>query len=146
MSLVAIPTTSQLDEVTQHVVFAAMDLHRAVGRKLSEAAYESGLAHMLRERGFQIERQKPLSLRINNTVWDCGIRVDIVVNECLLVDVQTFESCTHQYDVQMLANLRRLDYRLGLILNFRRARMEDGIRRIVNKFSMSALPKITPVK
>ena len=146
MDVVVTPTAGQLNAVTEQIIGAAMDMHRAIGPGLLESAYEDCLVYELRERGFRVEQQKPLPVVYKGVQLDCGYRLDVVVNECVIVEIKAVEKLTTVHEAQLLSYLRLLNCRVGLLLNFHCTVLKNGIRRIVNDFPFSANSAISAVK
>jgi GxxExxY protein len=146
MNIIVMPTAMQLNAVTEQIIGAAMEVHRGIGPGLLESAYEACLTHELRERGFLVEQQKPLPVIYKGVRLDCGYRLDIVVNESVIVEITAVEKLTTVHDAQLLSYLRLLNCRVGLLLNFHCTMLKNGIRRIVNDFPISANSAISAVK
>jgi GxxExxY protein len=146
MGVVVMPTAGQLNAVTEQIIGAAMEVHRAIGPGLLGSAYEACFVYELRERGFRVEQQKPLPVVYKGVQLDCGYRLDVVVNECVIVEIKAVEKLTTVHEAQLLSYLRLLNCRVGLLLNFHCAMLKNGIRRIVNDFPFSANSAISAVK
>ena len=146
MAVVVMPTAGQMNAITEQIIGAAMEVHRAIGPGLLESAYEVCLVYELRERGYRIEQQKPLPVVYKGVQLDCGYRLDMVVNECVIVEIKAVEKLTTVHEAQLLSYLRLLNCRVGLLLNFHCAMLKNGIRRIVNDFPSSANSAISAVK
>jgi GxxExxY protein len=114
------------------IVDAAISVHKALGPGLLESAYEACLAHELSLRDVVVERQVSLPVIYKGIRIEAGYRLDILVNERVVVEVKAVEHVLPVHSSQLLSYLRLGDYRLGLLLNFNVALMRDGIKRIVN--------------
>jgi len=136
----------QLNAITEQIIGAAMDVHRAIGPGLLESAYEACLAFELRERGHRVEQQKPLPVVYKQVKLDCGYRLDMVVNDLVIVEIKAVERLTSVHEAQLLSYLRLMNCRVGLLLNFHCTMLKHGIRRIVNDFPISANSAISAVK
>lgn len=136
----------QLNAITEQIIGAAMDVHRVIGPGLLESAYEACLAFELRSRGFRVEQQKSLPVVYKEVKLDCGYRLDMVVNDSVIVEVKAVERLNAVHDAQLLSYLRLMDCRVGLLLNFHCTMLKHGIRRIVNDFPVSANSAISAVK
>jgi GxxExxY protein len=123
-----------------------MEVHRALGPGLLESAYEACLVYELRERGFRVEQQKPLPVVYKGVQLDCGYRLDVVVDGCVIVEIKAVEKLVTVHEAQLLSYLRLLDCRVGLLLNFHCTMLKNGIRRIVNEFPSSAISANSAVK
>ena len=124
----------QLSTITEQIIGAAMDVHRVIGPGLLESAYEACLAFELRSHGFRVEQQKPLPVVYKDVKLDCGYRLDIVVNDLVIVEIKAVEKLNSVHEAQLLSYLRLLNFRVSLLLIFPRAMIKHGIRRIVNDF------------
>jgi GxxExxY protein len=123
-----------LNAITEQIIGAAMDVHRVIGPGLLESAYEACLAFELRERGFRVEQQKSLPVIYKQVKIDGGYRLDMVVNDLVIVEVKAVEKLTAVHEAQLPSYLRLLNCWVGLLLNFHCTMLKLGIRRIVNDF------------
>ena len=122
----------RLNELSGLVVDAAVDVHRALGPGLLESAYEACLAFELRERELLVRTQVELPIVYKSIQLDVGYRIDIVVDEAIVVELKTMHKLLPVHEAQLLTHLKLGRYRLGLLLNFYVPLMRDGIKRIVN--------------
>jgi GxxExxY protein len=122
-----------LDEnvVAEEVVDAAFHVHVDLGPGLLESVYESVLARRLVMRGFQIERQKPIPIRIDGISIDEGFRVDLVVNGLVLVELKSAEQPHPVFKKQLRTYLKLSGKKLGLLINFGTELFKDGVSRVV---------------
>jgi len=95
------PTAIQLNAITEQIIGAAMEVHRSIGSGLLESAYEACLAYELRQRGFRVDQQKPLPVVYKGVQLDCGYRLDMVVNECVIVEIKAVERLTTVHNAQL---------------------------------------------
>jgi GxxExxY protein len=123
-----------------------MGVRRAVGPGLLESAYEACLAFELRQRGLKIEQQKPLPVIYKDVKLDCGYRLDIVVDDLVIVEVKALEKVNSVHEARLLSYLRLYECHLGLLLNFHVAMLKHGIRRVVNEFPNSGISASSAVK
>ena len=120
-------------EVTSaEVVDAAFQLHRDLGPGLLESVYEAVLARMLEQRGLTVERQRAVAFDFQGMHFDEGLRVDLLVNGCLVVELKSVEVLSPVHSKQLLTYLRLLNLRLGLLINFGSPTFKEGIKRVVN--------------
>ena len=117
-----------------------------IGPGLLESAYEACLAFELRARGFRVEQQKPLPVVYKQVKLDCGYRLDLVVNELVIVEIKAVEKLNSVHEAQLLSYLRLLNCRVGQLLNFHCTMLKHGIRRIVNDFPISASSALSAVR
>ena len=121
-----------IDQLSNKIIGAAIEVHKTLGPGLLESAYEECMCHELDLRGLSYERQKPLPVFYKGTKLDCGYRLDIVVNEGIILELKSCESIEPIHKAQLLTYLKLSGLKLGLILNFKTPMMKDGIVRIVN--------------
>src|SRR3954447_9062257 len=125
----------RLNGLTDRIIGAAIEVHRALGPGLLESAYESCLFFELNRRGLELERQKPLPLVYNGVRLNCVYRMDLVVAGAVVVEIKSIEAIGRIHEAQMDSYLRIADLRVGLILNFNvKALSFGGIKRRVNGF------------
>jgi GxxExxY protein len=125
----------RLNALTEQIIGAAIDVHRALGPGLLESAYERCLAFELARRGLRIEHQKAIPLVYNGVAVDCAYRADIVVEGEVIVEVKSVERLHSVHEAQMICYLRLADCCVGLIINFNvKVLARQGIQRIVNGF------------
>jgi GxxExxY protein len=101
--------------------------------RLLESVYEVLLADALRERGFSVERQKPIPIRFREKRFDEGFRADLVVGEIVLVELKSLESLARAHKKQVLSYLRLSHLKLGLLINFGGELLKGNIERLVNE-------------
>ena len=121
-----------INELSSKIIGAAIEVHKALGPGLLESAYEECLCHELFLRKVPFERQKPLPLNYKGKQLDCGYRMDLVVEDRIVVELKSCEKIEPIYQAQLLTYLRLLKFNLGLLLNFNVPMMRSGIMRIVN--------------
>jgi hypothetical protein len=121
------------DEIGRLVVDVAVNLHREMGPGLLETVYEVVLAYELRRCGLRVERQLPLPTRYKGLRFDEGFRIDLVVEDKVILELKCVERLNNAHKKQVLTYLRLADKRLGYLLNFGEAVMKHGITRIVNR-------------
>jgi GxxExxY protein len=117
---------------TQAIGFA-LKVHSRFGPGLLESAYRECLAYELQKAGHRVEREKRMPLIYEDVKLDHGYRIDLLVDEKLVIELKNVEAFTDVHFAQVMTYLRVGDYRLGLLLNFKVAHLRDGIRRIANK-------------
>ena len=126
--------------ITETVIAKAIEIHRQLGPGLFEKTYEECLAYELRNEGLVVEQQKHLPLVYRNVQLSDGYRIDMVVNDAVLVELKTVEVITALHTSQILTYLRLSDKRVGLILNFNSVTLRSGIKRVVNLHSKVSAP------
>jgi iron complex transport system substrate-binding protein len=120
------------EELSAIVVDCAYHLHVDLGPGLLESVYEAVLARLLTERGLRVERQKPIAFEYQGIRFDDGLRVDLLVDNRLIVELKSVETLAPVHGKQLLTYLRLLQLPLGLLINFGAATFKEGCRRIVN--------------
>ena len=135
----------RLDSITRRIIGAAIEVHRHLGPGLLESAYETCLAYELREIGLQVEQQKPLPITYKNVKLDCGYRLDLVIEDSVVIEIKAIEKLAPIHDAQLLSYLRIADKRVGLIVNFHVRVLKNGLKRIVNEYPDSAFSAYSAV-
>ena len=120
------------NELTEQVIGAAIEVHRALGPGLLESAYEECLAHELELRGLYFQRQVPLPIIYKSVRLECGYRIDIAVENLIILELKTVEKLLPIHDAQLLTYLKLTNKKLGLLLNFNVPILKEGIKRIAN--------------
>jgi GxxExxY protein len=133
----------RLDQISRRIIGAAIEVHKTVGPGLLESAYQACLAFELRQQGFKVEEQKPLPVVYKNVHLDCGYRLDLVVEDAIIVEIKAVEQLAPIHEAQLLSYLRLSNRRVGLLMNFHSRVLVDGLKRIVNEFPDSALSAAT---
>lgn len=118
--------------LTGAVIDAAMRVHTVLGPGLLESVYEACLAHELENRGLGIERQLALPIRYGDVSIDAGYRIDLLVNERLIVELKAVEKLLPVHQAQLLSYLKLSNRKIGLLLNFNVVHLREGIKRLVN--------------
>jgi len=122
-----------LNELSGIIVDAAIQVHSALGPGLLESAYETCLAaYELRERGLRVRTQVALPVVYKTIRMDVAYRIDMLVEESIVVELKTVSRLLPIHEAQLLTHLKLSDHRLGLLLNFYVPLMRDGIKRMVN--------------
>lgn len=122
----------EINAISGQVVDAAMKVHSALGPRLLESAYEACLDHELRNRGLRTRRQVTLPLSYDGVAVEAGYRIDLLVEEVVVVELKTVAKLTPLHDAQLLSYLKLGGHRVGLLINFHVPRLRDGVRRLAN--------------
>ena len=120
------------DEISRIVVHECIGIHRNLGPGLLESVYETVLAGTLQRQGLKIDRQKPVDIQYDGLRFPAAFRMDLLVEDVLVIEIKSVERLTALHAKQLLTYLRLSDLSLGLLLNFSGETMKEGIRRVVN--------------
>ena len=120
------------NEISEKIIGAAIEVHRTLGPGLLESVYEEALCHEFNLRGIAYQRQKYVPISYKNTVLGTPLRLDLLVEEKVIIDVKAKEQLAPSDKPQLLTYLRLSNLRLGLIINFQVQLLKEGICRIVN--------------
>ncbi|MCA0445275.1 MAG: GxxExxY protein [Bacteroidetes bacterium] len=118
-----------INEITEKVIGFSIDIHRSLGPGLLESAYEECLTYELKNAGFKIERQKPMPLLYKEVKMDCGYRIDLLVENQVIVELKTVESFSKVHEAQILTYMKLSKISIGLLINFNSLILKNGIRR-----------------
>jgi GxxExxY protein len=121
------------EELTERVIGAAIEVHRALGPGLLESAYEECLCHEFHLRGLGFQRQVPLPVEYKGVRLDCGYRIDLVVEDAVVLEIKCVEHTLPVHEAQLLTYLKMTGKRVGLILNFNVAVLARGgiVRKVL---------------
>lgn len=123
-----------IDQVSSDTVGEAIRIHRELGPGLLEAVYETVLAASLERRGYKVARQHPVAIDYDGLHFPAAFRIDLLVDERLIVEIKSVEQMNKAHAKQVLTYLRLMKQPVGLLLNFSGATMKEGIRRLVNDY------------
>ncbi|MGD0397838.1 MAG: GxxExxY protein [Syntrophobacteraceae bacterium] len=118
-----------LNTITERIIEAAIEVHKVLGPGLMESAYEECLCRELALRGIGVERQLPLPVEYKGARLDCAYRVDLLVEQSVVVEIKSVSSIEPIHEAQLLTYLKLGGWKLGLIVNFNVPVLKDGIRR-----------------
>src|SRR5689334_12538537 len=131
MEMIKTAPLIEMNKITGQVVDAAMKVHAALGPGLLENVYENCLAHELSLRGLKVQKQVPIPVVYKETQLEIGFRIDLLVEECLIVELKAVDSILPIHTAQVFTYLRLMNSRIGLLLNFNVVSMKNGIKRII---------------
>ena len=121
----------ETDPLTGNIIGAAIDVHRALGPGLLESAYEAFLLYELRLRRLKVEAQKPLPIFYKDVMLDCGYRLDLVVEDQVIIEIKSVSAIAPIHEAQLLSYLKLYGTcARGLLINFNVKRLVEGIRRM----------------
>jgi GxxExxY protein len=121
----------EINRLTERIIGAAIDVHKALGPGLLESAYETCLSHELNLRNIRFHRQVPLPIVYKGISLDCSYRVDLLVDERVVLEIKSVEQISNIHKAQILTYLRLGGWNIGLILNFNVPLMIKGVYRFV---------------
>ncbi len=128
----------ELNDLTDKIIGAAVEVHRELGPGLLESAYEACLFFELEQGGLKVERQKALPVLYKNIRVDCGYRLDLLIEDKVVVELKSIEALLPIHKAQVISYLKISGCKVGLLINFNVTLLKDGIRRIVNSVPQSA--------
>jgi len=122
----------QDNEITGLIIKQAIVVHNALGPGLLESAYKECLYYKLVQEGLLAEKEKPMPLVFEGVKLECGYRVDILVENKIVIEIKSVEALNDVHLAQTLTYLKLGNYKLGLLINFNVLKLKDGIKRVVN--------------
>jgi GxxExxY protein len=120
------------NELSYKIIGAALELHNTLGPGLLESVYENALAYDLNELGLEVKTQVPMPLVYKEVKQDIGYRIDLLVNNKVIIEIKSVENLAPVHFSQTLTYLKLSDKKLALLINFNTKLLKDGIHRIVN--------------
>jgi len=120
------------NELSTIIIGAAIEVHKQLGPGLLESAYEHCLAYELRLMGLDVKQQVALPIVYKGIKLDAGYRIDLLVEDKVIVEIKAVEVLADIHTAQLLTYLKLKDLKLGLLINFNTVLLKDGIKRIVN--------------
>jgi len=120
------------NQITSEIIGCAINVHRVLGPGLLESAYEECLASELKSVGLKIERQKPVPVFFKEIKLKCGYRIDILVEDQIVVELKSVDQLAPIHEAQMLTYLKFSNKQIGLLINFNVLLLKNGIKRFVH--------------
>lgn len=133
MTTAAIKMARNENELSKIILDAAFRVHSALGPGLLESSYEACLAYELRNEGLNVLTQVPLPLIYREVRLEVGYRLDILVEDLVIVEIKSVDALAPIHQAQVLSHLKLSGKRLGLLINFNVLHLKDGIKRVVNR-------------
>ncbi|MDB5346399.1 MAG: hypothetical protein JWP89_4776 [Schlesneria sp.] len=121
----------EFDELSSRVIGCAIEVHRILGPGLLESAYEQCLAYELSRSGIAFQVQYPQPVQYKEIQLDCGYRIDILIENRLILELKSVETIKGIYEAQLLTYMKLAGIKIGLLINFNNTRLKDGIKRFV---------------
>ena len=131
-----------LDEITGAIIDSAMRIHSELGPGLLESVYEAVLSADLVRKGWMVERQKSAPFEFDGLRFDEGLRIDLLVEGRVIVELKSVEKIAPVHGKQLLTYLRLMNLPVGLLINFGGATLKEGLQRVVNHLTPSASPRL----
>ena len=125
------PVSDRVDAIARKVVDAAFDVHSALGPGLLESVYEVCLIQAITKRDRKVERQVVVPVVFDSVELETGFRLDLLVEDCLIVEIKAVETIIPVHRAQVLTYLKLTGHRLALLINFNVPLIKDGIKRII---------------
>jgi len=123
------------NRITSAIIGTSIELHKNLGPGLLESAYEVALSYKLEELGFTVRRQVPMPFIYKGNELEVGYRIDLMVNDTVLLEIKSVEQLAPVHFAQTLTYLNLSQLQLGLLINFNIKLLKDGLHRVVNNFS-----------
>ena len=123
----------EFDKLSNRVIGCAIEVHRVLGPGLLESTYEQCLAHELSQNGIEFKLQHPLPVEYKGVRLDCGYRIDVFVEDTLVLELKSVEEIKGIHEAQLLTYMKLAGAKTGLLINFNAIRLKDGIRRFVHR-------------
>lgn len=120
------------NDISYKIIGAAIEIHKNIGPGLLESAYENALAFDLKELGFKVRQQVPMPFIYKEIKQDVGYRIDLLVNNKVIIEVKAVETLIPVHYAQLLTYLKLSGVKLGLLINFNSKFLKDNIHRVVN--------------
>jgi len=125
------PISDEVNVIARAVVAGAFKVHKALGPGLLESVYEICLCHELQKMGLKVKRQVNVPVVYDNIRFDAGFRLDLLVDEKVIVEIKSVDEMNPVFDAQILTYLRLTNIRLGLLINFNTPVIKKGIKRLI---------------
>lgn len=120
------------NELSKKIIGCAIEVHKQLGPGLLESAYQECLYYELKQAGLKVQKEKPMPIVYKEVKLDHGYRIDLLVEDRVVIETKTVEAFTDVHTAQVLTYLKLGNYKLGLLLNFYTTVLKNGIRRIIN--------------
>lgn len=121
------------NDIANKIIGQAIEVHQSLGPGLLESAYKECLDYKLRQSGLKVEKEKPMPLIFEEVKLECGYRIDILVENKVVIEIKSVEALNDVHLAQTLTYMKLGNYKLGLLINFNVSLLKNGIRRVVNK-------------
>ncbi len=120
------------NELSKKIIGLAIEVHKHLGPGLLESAYQECLYYELKQAGLKVQKEKPMPIVYKDVKLDHGYRIDLLVEDKVVIEIKTVDAFNDVHMAQVLTYLRLGNYRLGLLLNFQTTTLKNGIKRVIN--------------
>ena len=121
----------EINDLTHEILDSAYKVHTALGPGLLESAYQACLCYELKKKGFKVESEKPLPLVYEEVKLDCGYRIDLLVENSVIVELKTVDQFIDVHQAQILTYMKLSKIKYGLLINFNVKSLKNGIKRFI---------------
>jgi GxxExxY protein len=119
----------ETDQITEKIIGCAINVHKCLGPGLLESVYEECMVFELKKEGLKVERQKPIPVIYKEIKLECGYRIDILVEDSVLLELKTVEAFSPVHEAQILTYMKFAEKKIGLLINFNVSLLKNGIKR-----------------
>ncbi|MDP2237911.1 MAG: GxxExxY protein [Bacteroidales bacterium] len=119
------------NELSKLIIGCAIEVHKQLGPGLLESAYQECLYYEIKQAGLKVQKEKPMPIVYKEVKLDHGYRIDLLVEEKVVVEIKTVEAFSDVHTAQVLTYLRLGNYKLGLLLNFQTTALKNGLKRVI---------------
>lgn len=120
------------NEIANKIIGCAIDVHRTLGPGLLESAYQECLFYKLAQSNLVVEKEKPMPLVFEEVKLECGYRIDILVENKVVIEIKSVDGLNDVHLAQTLTYMKLGNYKLGLLINFNVSLLKSGIKRVIN--------------
>jgi len=121
----------EFEKITNDIIGCALDVHKALGPGLLESAYESCLEFELLNKGYKVERQKPIPIVYKELKLDHGYRIDLLVDDQVIIEIKSIDTFNPVHEAQILTYMKFAEKKIGLLINFNVKLLKEGLKRHV---------------
>ena len=122
------------NKITEQIIGCAIKVHQNLGPRLLESAYQECLFYELKKAGLKVQKEKPLPLVYEDVKPDCGYRLDLLVEDTIIVEIKSVETLNDIHLAQVLTYLKLNNSKIGLLINFNVLQLVKGLKRVINKY------------
>lgn len=127
-------TKKDVTQLSYDVVGVAIKVHKALGPGLLESIYEKCMIHELKKQGYKVEQQLPIKIEFEEYIFDSELKIDILINDCIIVELKTVEKLLPVHEAQLLTYMRILKKPQGLLINFYTDNITNSLVPLINEY------------